>query len=672
MDGTRERTLDKTRQTRPTMDKQRHHPYDDEEEGVEIALSASSQAKLQRRMERQSNRRMVGLPWTGSSKQRTAYQAQEEDYDGENPDTDEEFELPPPPPPPEPKVSFRVRVMGTGAAAAATSTVANSAEDSHSSLPPEVVKKLQVEERSRSRFRLLAVGLLIVCLIGIVVASVMAARAGRRNDSSAARAQDQQQATNNNNNSTSGNDVFQYDGAPSMTPTDVTGAGSLPSPTAATAAPTTPTGVVATNLRAVKSNYAFDEALTLFFAYGNDILPDSMDWIGIYPIADVPAEGSGETLGDATTFLFTCNQPSICNSVSIVGQVVFSEDQIASSSSVQEERISSWRWPLDPNDYQAFLIRGLEQPFQVLASSNVFTIKPDFMIHTVVPAVQAIEVELRRVIDNDPFMGPKFVRLGFHDCAGGCDGCVDMDFHDNAGLELPLEVLAPITQQHESAALGISRADIWALAALVAADVAQERSDTKVDFSLEYIGRKNCEDRFDACFDLDGNQRNCSATLGPFVELPMADITSDNLFHFFSNEFDFTVQETVALMGAHTLGRLHREVLGFDGPNGWVRDNLLLSNDYYHELMGGSSRDDDLETLIETAPDWFRFDIDNSDLQDIPDRHAWHAFPPAFDGSGTVEIVMLTADVSIVFVFVVIVVRRRFTTTTTTTTPPTV
>jgi hypothetical protein len=71
-----------------------------------------------------------------------------------------------------------------------------------------------------------------------------------------------------------------------------------------------------------------------------------------------------------------------------------------------------------------------------------------------------------------------------------------------------------------------------------------------------------------------------------------------------------------------------------------------LDHDYYRELMGGSDRSDDLETLMETAPDWFRFDIDNSDFEGIPDRHAWHAFPPAFDGSGTVEIVMLTADVS--------------------------
>jgi hypothetical protein len=131
------------------------------------------------------------------------------------------------------------------------------------------------------------------------------------------------------------------------------------------------------------------------------------------------------------------------------------------------------------------------------------------------------------------------------------------------------------------------------------------------------------------------------------VELPTPDISSDNLLHLFSEEFDFTVQETVAIMGAHTIGTLTRGNLGFPGPNGWVRDNLLLDHDYYRELMGGSSRSDDLETLIETAPPWFRFDIDNSAFEDIPDRHAWRAFPPALDGSGTtVEIVFLTSDVS--------------------------
>lgn len=39
---------------------------------------------------------------------------------------------------------------------------------------------------------------------------------------------------------------------------------------------------------------------------------------------------------------------------------------------------------------------------------------------------------------------PKFLRLGFHDCVGGCDGCVDMNNPDNAGLLEAIEHLATL------------------------------------------------------------------------------------------------------------------------------------------------------------------------------------------------------------------------------------
>jgi hypothetical protein len=569
----------------------------DQEEGVEISLSASSQAKLQKRLERTNPRMVTALPGNHEV-------GDDEEEDEEEP----------------PRMKIRVKVVGDG-------SVTKSTPSTESSLPPEVLKYHQEAHSSRQRFRYSIYALLLFCLTGVIVAIILAAKAGNNNNR---KGNEAKQAINNNNRD------IDLD-SPSITPSMMEGSATDSS---STSAPTTSAELV-TTLRAVKSKYEFAEDLTLFYAYGNDFVPDVADWIGIYPTS-VVAETGTSNLGDATTFLFTCNQPSVCDSTTSVGQVAFSTELFVQQTS----RLASLRWPLDPDEYQAFLLRGLQPPFQVMAASNVFTVNPDFMFHTVVPAVMAIDAELRAAIQDEPHLGPKFVRLGFHDCAGGCDGCVDMTFADNAGLEVPLAVLAPITARHESKGLGISRADIWALSAFVAADIAQERSDTKVDFTMEYVGRKNCEDRFDACFDVNGVQRNCSSNLGPHVELPHPDITSDDLLHFFSEEFDFTVQETVAIMGAHTLGSLTQGNLGFPGPNGWVRDNLLLDHDYYRELMGGSSRDDDLETLIETAPDWFRFDIDNSDFEGIPDRHAWHAFPPAFDGSGTVEIVMLTADVS--------------------------
>jgi Peroxidase len=573
---------------------------DQEEGGVEISLSAATQAKLQRRFEKE-NPKLILFP-------------------GEGEDDDDDT-LPPPPPPPLP---FSLK----GFHESKTHDGSYSSSTKNSTLPPEVVTKLERDTNDRTRFRRIIFLVLVLCITGVVTAAVLLAKSGGNGKDKGVAAQASQASSNTNTNV--------LEDSPSL----------APSALAESAAATTnaPTDALITSVRAVKSKYDFSEAITLFFAYGEDFSPAMTDWIGIYPVSSVTEMGVSN-LGDATTFLFPCNQPTMCETAISEGQVVFSKDTVVQ----QETRLSSLRWPLEPDLYQAFLLRGLEQPFQVLASSNEFTVNPDFMVHTVVPALEAIEAELRSAIDNDPHMGPKFVRLGFHDCAGGCDGCVDLEFADNAGLEIPLAVLAPIVEKHESKSLGISRADIWALSAFVAADIAQERSDTKVDFSMEFIGRKNCEDLNDQCFDANGVERNCSSVLGPHVELPMADITTDNLFHFFNEVFGFTVQETVALMGAHTLGSLTREHSGFPGPNGWVRDNLLLDHDYYRELVGGSSRDADLETMIETAPDWFRFDIDNSDLEGMPDRRAWHAFPPALDGSGdTVQIVMLTADVSII------------------------
>ena len=44
-------------------------------------------------------------------------------------------------------------------------------------------------------------------------------------------------------------------------------------------------------------------------------------------------------------------------------------------------------------------------------------------------------------------MGPKFLRLAFHDCVGGCDGCVDLQNPENNGLELPINTLQKLVEK---------------------------------------------------------------------------------------------------------------------------------------------------------------------------------------------------------------------------------
>jgi hypothetical protein len=300
----------------------------------------------------------------------------------------------------------------------------------------------------------------------------------------------------------------------------------------------------------------------------------------------------------------------------------------------------SWfqSWPIQSGTYRAYLLRLRGQPYPVIAESATFTVQG------MDDLVTAAAGDIRALIRDDPALGPKFVRLGFHDCVGGCDGCVDMLLPDNFGLEIPIRALVPVVGAHENLAVAFSRADLWALAALVGADMAERDSGVDVDFDMEWIGRQNCEVSNAQCFDSANVVTPCTATRGPHRELPPADITTGELFHFFSTEFGFGDQETVALMGAHTLGVLTREHSGFDGQDGWVREEAILDNEYYFELVGNVDPDVDFVDQIDLAPPWVRGFEDNGDLaDDIPDRFPWVAFP---DGRNGQRIVMLNADVS--------------------------
>lgn len=139
-----------------------------------------------------------------------------------------------------------------------------------------------------------------------------------------------------------------------------------------------------------------------------------------------------------------------------------------------------------------------------------------------------------RIIDlvaNTPILGPKFVRLGFHDCVGGCDGSVNLEDGDNAGLELPIMRLRPLV---ECFAPALTRADVWALAALTSAEFLQDGGPTYPDF---VAGRPSRAD------DESGNGES----------MPSPHLTTPALLDFFGSNFGFDAQETVAIMGAHTL-----------------------------------------------------------------------------------------------------------------------
>jgi hypothetical protein len=65
---------------------------------------------------------------------------------------------------------------------------------------------------------------------------------------------------------------------------------------------------------------------------------------------------------------------------------------------------------------------GANSPWEAIDVSPVFTIeKPTGMGEASIAWARS---DIKKLIDADVELGAKFLRLGFHDCVGGCDGCV--------------------------------------------------------------------------------------------------------------------------------------------------------------------------------------------------------------------------------------------------------
>jgi Peroxidase len=169
------------------------------------------------------------------------------------------------------------------------------------------------------------------------------------------------------------------------------------------------------------------------------------------------------------------------------------------------------------------------------------------MVAAVIEAARAEIVAVIAAAQPNSALAAKMVRLSFHDCVGGCDGCVDMSNLDNGGLDIPINVLQPIVTKYAQGPNALlTRADVWALAGLTAASNAQ--AVTTVSFPLTLVGRPNC-----ANFP-NGTE---ATRAGPDRTLPSAHLTSQQLVDFFAANFGFSASETVAIMGAHTLYVLH-------------------------------------------------------------------------------------------------------------------
>ena len=77
----------------------------------------------------------------------------------------------------------------------------------------------------------------------------------------------------------------------------------------------------------------------------------------------------------------------------------------------------------------------------------------------------------------------------------------------------------------------------------------------EIAHSLDYVGRVDCEDTGRECLGKNFNRRECRQDLGDARSIPGTNLLVHEILDFFSDNFGFDAQETVALMG---VSRFHR------------------------------------------------------------------------------------------------------------------
>jgi len=174
---------------------------------------------------------------------------------------------------------------------------------------------------------------------------------------------------------------------------------------------------------------------------------------------------------------------------------------------------------------------------------------------------------------------PAMVRLTFHDCVGGCDGCLNVNDQENAGLG---DLVASLEAVYQSGGLSdiISRADMWALLGIWAVEQTIAKNNEECE---------DCGTVPDLKVDFKWGRKDCATApySDSLLNFPSGLLNYDGLMSYFATEFGYTEREVTALLGAHTLGKADIFNSGFNGV--WVNNEQgYFNNKYYSNLANDS------------------------------------------------------------------------------------
>jgi len=187
-----------------------------------------------------------------------------------------------------------------------------------------------------------------------------------------------------------------------------------------------------------------------------------------------------------------------------------------------------------------------------------------------------VRADIKSMLDesgyDDGSYGPVLIRVAWHASGtfdkvsntGGSNGATmrfppEANHGANAGLAVARARLEKVKAKYP----GLSYADLWTLAGVVA---------------VESMGGPTVAWRPGRSDKLDGK------AAPPDGRLPDASKGPVHVREIFSR-MGFSDQEMVALIGAHAVGRCHKDRSGYDGP--WTNSPTVFSNDFYVQLIEG-------------------------------------------------------------------------------------